>query len=303
MHVAEDRIVPIGNVERAIGTELKIDWDARFVVRFEDLAEAFVIVGRSVLGPIMKKNALEVLVLVREDFALELVRPVPARDELLTAVAVILVPVSGIGDVTGLGLIDERCVVVTSDIEMFSPAIDCIAPGISSGREPGNDLQAMSSRVKSVDGIVLAAARSVNGLDLSIMKHALLHVEPSARPPDEVVDGMVTIFAPKAVQKNGLLICLIVAIGIMEENKVRLLRKVNSVLAELEAEWEVKIISKDGAFVGFAVLISVFENKNLVVGFDSWKRVRIGGHGRDPETSGSIKVDRDRVTKLGEFLL
>ena len=83
MHVAEDRIVPIGNVERAIGTELKIDWDARFVVRFEDLAEAFVIVGRSVLGPIMKKNALEVLVLVREDFALELVRPVPARDELL----------------------------------------------------------------------------------------------------------------------------------------------------------------------------------------------------------------------------
>ena len=204
--MAEDRIVPVGNVERAIGTELKIDWNARFVVRFEDLAEASVIVGRSVLGPIMKKNSLKVFVLVREDFALELVGPVSARDELLTAVTGIGVPVSGIGDVAGLGLIDERCVVVTSDIEMFSPAINGIAPGISSGREAGNDLQTMGSRVEAVDGIVLAAARSVDGLHLSMMKHALLHVEPSAWTPDKVVNGVVAIFATKAVQEDGFLI-------------------------------------------------------------------------------------------------
>ena len=105
--MTEDRIVPVSNVQSAIRAELKIDWNACFIVRLEDLAEALVIVGRSVLGPVMKKDSLEVLVLVREDFALELVGPVPARDELLTAVAVIGVSVSCVGDVPGTGLIDE----------------------------------------------------------------------------------------------------------------------------------------------------------------------------------------------------
>jgi hypothetical protein len=135
------------------------------------------------------------------------------------------------------------------------------------------------------------------------MKHALLHVEPSACPPDEVVDGVVAIFAPKAVKEDGLLIGLAVAIGIPEENKVGLLRKVNPVLTKLEPEREVEVLGKDGAFVGFAILIGVLKNEDLVVGFDAGKRVWIGGHGRDPETSGGIKVESDRVAKLGEFLL
>ena len=158
LHVAEDRVVPVGNIERALGAELKIDRDARLVVRFEDFAEASVLEGRSVLRPVVKQNPLVVLVLVREDFALELIRPVPTCDKLLPAVAVVAVPITGVGDVTGLRLVDEGCVVVAGDVEMFSPAIDGIAPGISSGWKAGNNLQAMGPRIEAVDGIVLASA-------------------------------------------------------------------------------------------------------------------------------------------------
>ena len=57
------------------------------------------VVGRSVLGPIMEQNTLEVLILVCEDLSLKIIRPVPARDELLTAVSVVGITVTGIGDV------------------------------------------------------------------------------------------------------------------------------------------------------------------------------------------------------------
>ena len=102
----------------------------------------------------------------------------------------------------------------------------------------------MGSRVEAVDSVVLTAARSVDGLHLSMMEHALLHVEPSAWPPDKVVDSVVAIFAAKAVQEDGLLIGLTVAVGIPEENKIRLLREVDPVLTKLEAKWEVKILGK-----------------------------------------------------------
>ena len=122
---------------------------------------------------------------------------------------------------------------------MFSPSIDGIAPGISSWGEAGNDLQTMCPRVKSVDGIVLAAARSVDRFYLSMMKNALLHVESSVRTPDEVVDGVVAILAPEAVKEDSLLIGLAVTVSVFEENEVRLLRNVDPVLAELESEREV----------------------------------------------------------------
>ena len=272
-------------------------------MRFKDLTETFVIVGRAVLGPIMKKNALKIFVLVGKYFSLELVGPVPTRDEFLTTVTSIGVSVIGICDIAGLGLVNKRSVIVTSDIEMFSPSIDGISPRISSGGEAGNNLKAMGSWVKAVDSIVLTAARSVDGLHLSMMKHALLHVEPSTWPPDKVVDCVVAIFAAKAVQEDGLLIGLTVAVGIPEENKIRLLRKVDPVLAKLEAKWEVKILGKDGAFVGFAVLICVLENKNLIVGFDAGKGVRIGRHGRNPKTSSTIKFESNWIPKLRKFLL
>ena len=60
----ENRIIPVGHVERALGAQLEIYRDARLVMRLEDLADPAVIVGRSVLGPVMKQDPLEVLVLV-----------------------------------------------------------------------------------------------------------------------------------------------------------------------------------------------------------------------------------------------
>ena len=105
--MAEYWIIPVGDVERAFRAEFKIDGDARFVVCFKDLAEPFVVVGRSVLGPIMEQNTLKVLILVREDLSLKLIRPVPARYKLLTTVTVVTVPIISVGNISGLRLIDK----------------------------------------------------------------------------------------------------------------------------------------------------------------------------------------------------
>ena len=128
---------------------------------------------------------------------------------------------------------------MASDIEMFSPSIDGIAPGISSRRQARNDLQSMCPRVKSADVIVLATSRSVDRFYLSIMENAFLHVESSVRAPDEVMNGMVAIFAPEAMKEDSLLIGLAVTVSVLEENEVRLLRNIDPVLAELESERKV----------------------------------------------------------------
>ena len=129
--MAEDGVVPVGDVERAFGTELEIDGNAGFVMRFKDFAEAFVFEGGAVLCPVMEEDTLEVLVLVGEDFALELRGPVPTGDEFLAAVAVVAVAVTGVGDIASLGLVDEGGVLVTGDVEVLAPAIDGVAPGIA----------------------------------------------------------------------------------------------------------------------------------------------------------------------------
>ena len=75
--MAEYWIIPVGDIERAFRAEFKIDGDACFVVCFKNLTEPFMAVGCSALGPIMEQNTLEVLILVREDLSLKLIRPVP----------------------------------------------------------------------------------------------------------------------------------------------------------------------------------------------------------------------------------
>ena len=112
---------------------------------------------------------------------------------------------------------------MTRNIKVLSPAIDGITPGIPSRGKTGNYLQTMGSRVEAVDCIILATARPMDRLHLGVMKHALLHVESSPWPPDEIVDRVVTILASKAMQENSLLVSPAIAIGVSEKNKVGLL--------------------------------------------------------------------------------
>ena len=65
--------------------------------------------------------------------------------------------------------------------------------------EGRDDVEALGAWVEAVDGVVLAAAWAVDGFDLGVMEDALLHVEAAARSPDEVVDGVVAIFAAEAM--------------------------------------------------------------------------------------------------------
>jgi len=216
LHVAEDGVVPVGDVEGAFGAELEVDGDAGFVVRFEDFAEAIVFEGGAVFRPIVEEDALEVFVLVGEDLALEVIGPVTAGDEFLAAVAVVAVAVAGVGDIVSLGLVDERGVVMTGDVEVLAPAIDGVAPGIAARWETRDDVEASGAWVEAVDGVVLATAWAVDGFDLGVMEDALLHVESAAGAPDKVVDGVVAVFAAEAMEEDGFAIGLVVAIGVFQ---------------------------------------------------------------------------------------
>ena len=63
-----------------------------------------------------------------------------------------------------------------------------------------------------------------------------------------------------------------------------------------------QVICEGGLFVGFAVVIGVFENDELVTWFRvSDTVVRVAGHGGNPETPLVVECYLHRVGKIGEF--
>ena len=62
------------------------------------------------------------------------------------------------------------------------------------------------------------------------------------------------------------------------------------------------MIGEDRFFVGFAVVVGVFEDEEFVVGFGvAGFPMRVGGHGGHPEAALIVEGDLDGVGEVGEF--
>ena len=68
-----------------------------------------------------------------------------------------------------------------------------------------------------------------------------------------------------------------------------------------EGERDVKVIGPGGAFVGFAILIGVFENDNFIARFLAGINMRVGDGGGDPKTAVFVPAHLDRAGHLGEI--
>ena len=301
--MAEDGVVPVGDIERAVGTELKIDRDAGLVVRFEDVDETIVVEGGPVLCPIVQLNAVVVLVLIGKDQPLVLVGPVATGDELLFAVAIVRVLVRWALDESRLRMMDQRGVEMAPHVEVLAPAVDGMSPGISTRWQGRCDIELLRAWVEAIDGVVFAAAWAIDRLHLCVVKNAFLHEESAAGPPDEHVDGVVGVFATEAVQEDRLLVGFAIVVGVFKKDQVRLLGNEGASKTEFEAERQVEFVGEDRTSVGLAVAVGVFEDDDLIVRFHARQCVWVGRHRRDPQSSLRVEVDADRVAEFRKILL
>ena len=105
------------------------------------------------------------------------------------------------------------------------------------------------------------------------------------------------------MQEDLLRVVLVVAVGVLEEDQVRLLRDEHAAVPELEAGGVVEVAGEHRALVGLAVAVGVFEDEQLVVHRRLRLPVRVVLPGRDPQPALGVERHLHRVDELGELLL
>ena len=95
---------------------------------------------------------------------------------------------------------------------------------------------------------------------------AVRHVEPAIGAPGEAIHELVRVLATETGEHHAPGVRFVVAIGIAEMDQMRLLADVDAVIAAKDGGGEIEALDEDGALVGSAVVVGVFEDDDAVAG-------------------------------------
>ena len=108
----------------------------------------------------------------------------------------------------------------------------------------------------------------------------------------------------EAVHEDLHAVRRVVVVGVDQQAEVGLLRQIDALGRQLEADGQVQTAGEDRLLVGLPVVIGVLEDDELVIGPGiSRAIVRVAGHHRDPEASLVVEGHLHRVLEIGELLL
>ena len=94
---------------------------------------------------------------------------------------------------------------------------------------------------------------------------------------------------------------LVVAIGIAKPEKLAGLGDDDAILVEGESVGELEAFRKDGALVGLAVAVGVFEDEDGVVGEVAGKGEGVACKTVDPQAAAGVELDLEGIDEFGEF--
>lgn len=110
---------------------------------------------------------------------------------------------------------------------------------------------------------------------------------------------MVGVLGSKAGEDDATVVGFAIAISVLEENDLGGVCDIGSAIGREDGGGNVEVIGKNGAFVGDAVTIRVFQNEDLVVLLGSGDDVGIHSARDEPEAALGIKVHLDRLRDHG----
>jgi hypothetical protein len=115
------------------------------------------------------------------------------------------------------------------------------------------------------------ALRLAGAADFAVREDAVRHVKPAVGAPGEAVHELVRVLAAETGEHDAPGVRFVVAVGIAEVDEVRLLADVDAVIAADDGAGEIEALDEDGALVGLAVVVGVFEDDDAVAG-DSFRQ-------------------------------
>ena len=324
LHVADEGVAPVAEPEGAIGADLRVDGAEVFVGAAEevigDLLAVRALFGRhdalagvagAFVADVKARHAVHVDDAGVDELALDVLRKLAAEQELVAdAGAHALVVEDGVhaaaaGDFgAGEGRVPMLLGGGAVADEALAPLVEDVAPGVAvAGRDEVVDLhRAEIDDVRA--GRVVRAVRAPRGFDGGAHRDAFELVEQAAVGEFEFAGDVVRVVAGPAVDQGHDEVGFVVAVGVLQEEVSRLVDDDDAAVPEFETGRAVELVVEDGAFVGAAVAVGVFENEQAVAGSRVARLPHgIGRHAADPEAAAVVEVDLLGLGEFGELAL
>ena len=305
--VLDDRVAPIGEVERAVGPELPVEGTEAGIGGAHHVGHLAGDVGGALVGGFEAHDAVGAEI-GGDEVALPVGGEVGAVDDLEAgefrvvagADAGELAAGGGEGEVgrAGDGPAHALETGAVGD-EGLAVGIELVAPGIDPAAVA--NLQLLVARVEAEDAAGGEAGDAVGRLGVGAGVNGLGEIEAAVGAPARAVDVVVGVLGAEAAEDDAALIGLAVAIGIAEVEELGALRDVDAAVAGRDAGGNEETVGEDGGFVGAAGAGGVFEDDDLVGGGRAGLDLRINFGAGDPEAAGWVEVHVDRFIEQGIF--
>ncbi len=300
--VADDRVVPIAEVQGAVRAELDIDRAEAAVGRCDERLGVFEAEAGAVLVDGHRPDAV-VEVAADDEASLPVAGEMGSADDFAAAH---LAAAAGGPDVGGLGgfrvfdhaghrVDDDR--VVAGEFEGFAAIGEDEAPWVLGvGGVAVKPFEAQRARIEPPDAGLVELHDAEGGLDAGVGMQSLAEPEFAARRPGERIDILVVVAGAESAQDDLALVGTPVAVGVAEEEEFGAVAEVTpaAVGERFDAGGNHQAVGEDSRLVTAAVAIGVFEDENLVVRFLARFDLRVDGAADDPEAAAGVESHLDR---------
>ena len=310
LEVTDEGIMPIDDVERAVGPDIGVDGAEIFVGRLDDVGLADAFDAGAVIGEFHAVDALEA-----DAVRVEIISPIffgemgAGDDRAAGAGARGAVPdgfQAGVfaGVVEFAGERGGEVGVVAGGVgdDIVAPIVEGAAVGI--GEAVGDvGLEAAGEGFVTVEGAVDVAHGAERGLDLRAVENAVAENDRAARFIDEGVGGVVGVGGVETHEDAFTRISFAVTVGVADEPEIGGLHDEDAVFEKLETGGAIQAVEEGGAFVGFAVAVGVLEDNELVLDGGGGGELGVPGPDGDPEAALGVPGELEGFGEFGEFLL
>ena len=294
--VPDDGIIPIGNVEGAVGAGLDIDGAEALVVRAPERIEQLALVS----GPVGSDlQAIDEMGEVSRDHdvALQVVREGGGIDDLADHA---LDP--GAADIERLmavfGVDHDRQEfahrVAVALGEGFAPVSVRKTPGVLAAASP-EGVQLHAPGPEAPDPVLIHAHDAPGRFHPGEIVQTLAEEKFSAGGPGEGIDVLVGVTGSEAGEENLTGIRPVVPVFIPQEEEILALSEIDSTVADRKSGGHVQAVCEDQRFVHAAIPVVVLQDEELVAGGLGGESLRIDEGAEHPQAAPGTPAHRDGI--------
>ena len=181
--------------------------------------------------------------------------------------------------------------------EGLTVVVEDETPGIDEAFVENFGLLGFGSEVPSATAH--EATHAVRGLEVAVNVNRLAEVEHAIRAVLESVDNMVGVLGAKAGENRAAFVGNEVAVGVLKKEDLGGIGNIGPAVPWDDTGGDMKVVCEDGALVGNAIAVGIFEDENFVIFFCAGNNVGIHSAGDQPKTTLGIPVHLDRLGDHG----